>query len=162
MGREGFGPGGGCYGGNCGTVPGSSRYNTIGGYGGGNGPWGAGNGNGGLRKRTAAVPNPVGQPNAVSDGLDRAIIKRYVKQSTFKISYCYEHELLARADLQGDIMVNFLITPSGAVQVSKGSGFDNTVASCVANVIKNIQFPAPKNGSNVQVNYPFSFRRAGR
>ena len=51
---------------------------------------------------------------------------------------------------------------TGAVQASNGSGFNGEVASCVAGVIKSINFPAPKNGGNVQVNYPFNFHAAGQ
>ena len=36
------------------------------------------------------------------------------------------------------------------------------VAGCVASVVKNIKFPAPANGGNVQVNYPFNFHPAGQ
>jgi len=39
------------------------------------------------------------------------------------------------------------------------SGVDPDVASCVAGVIKKIEFPKPKGGGNVQVNYPFVFRQ---
>jgi len=40
-------------------------------------------------------------------------------------------------------------------------GVDGEVASCVADVIKNIEFPKPKGGGGVQVNYPFTFHAAG-
>ena len=43
-----------------------------------------------------------------------------------------------------------------------GQGFDPNVANCVANVIKAINFPAPRDGSAVTVNYPFTFRAAGQ
>jgi hypothetical protein len=35
------------------------------------------------------------------------------------------------------------------------------VASCVAEVIATISFPAPPKGGLVQVRYPFTFRPAG-
>jgi hypothetical protein len=59
------------------------------------------------------------------------------------------------------VKTQFFITPNGNVASSVGSGVDPNVASCVAAVIKAIQFPKPKGGGGVQVNYPFTFRSAG-
>ena len=38
------------------------------------------------------------------------------------------------------------------------TGFDDKVASCVAGVIQNIEFPPVTGGSTIVVNYPFTFR----
>jgi pSer/pThr/pTyr-binding forkhead associated (FHA) protein len=158
FGRSGFGPGGGGTG--WGTI-GTGRYGTIG-HGSGTGDgYGVGGGRGGIRGRTAAVPTvSIGQPNAQGD-LDKAIIRRYIKRNQQKIQYCYEKELLAKPALSGTVMTSFLITPNGNVSQATGSGVDPEVASCVASVIKNIEFPKPKGGGNVQVNYPFIFRLGG-
>lgn len=111
--------------------------------------------------RTAAVPTvSIGQPNAQGD-LDKAIIRRYIKRNQQKIQHCYEKELVAKPNLSGTVMTNFLISPQGMVTHSIGSGVDPVVASCVAAVIRAIEFPKPKGGGNVQVNYPFIFRLGG-
>jgi len=158
FGRSGFGPGGGGTG--WGTI-GTGRYGTIG-HGSGTGSgYGVGGGRGGMRGRTAAVPTvSIGQPNAQGD-LDKAIIRRYIKRNIQKIQYCYEKELLAKPGLAGTVSTQFFITPNGTVASSTGSGVDGNVASCVAGVIKDIEFPKPKGGGGVQVNYPFTFRPAG-
>ena len=70
--------------------------------------------------------------------------------------------VLVNPGLGGAMSVSFMIAGNGTVQGSAGSGFNQTVASCVAGVIKNINFPAPKNGGSVQVNYPFNFHAAGQ
>jgi len=157
-GRSGFGPGGGGTG--WGTI-GTGRYGTIG-HGSGTGSgYGVGGGRGGMRGRTSAVPTvSIGQPSANGD-LDKAIIRRYIKRNIQKIQYCYEKQLLAKPGLTGTVSTQFFITPSGTVQQSNGSGVDPEVASCVAGVIKDIEFPKPKGGGGVQVNYPFTFRPAG-
>jgi len=157
-GRSGFGPGGGGTG--WGTI-GTGRYGTIG-HGSGTGSgYGVGGGRGGMRGRSAAVPTvSIGQPNAQGD-LDKAIIRRYIKRNIQKIQYCYEKELLAKSNLAGTVQTQFFITPNGNVASSTGSGVDPQVASCVAAVIKGIEFPKPKGGGGVQVNYPFTFRPAG-
>ncbi len=158
FGRSGFGPGGGGTG--WGTI-GTGRYGTIG-HGSGTGSgYGVGGGRGGMRGRSAAVPTvSIGQPNAQGD-LDKAIIRRYIKRNIQKIQYCYEKELLAKPGLAGTVSTQFFITPSGTVASSTGSGVDPNVSSCVAGVIKAIEFPKPKGGGGVQVNYPFTFRPAG-
>ncbi|MCX5741759.1 MAG: AgmX/PglI C-terminal domain-containing protein [Proteobacteria bacterium] len=157
-GRSGFGPGGGGTG--WGTI-GTGRYGTIG-HGNGTGTgYGAGGGRGGFRGRTAAVPTvTVGTPRAEGD-LDKAIIRRYIKRNIQKIQYCYEKALLANGELSGTVMVQFFISPNGAVATSSGRGVNAETASCVAGVIKEIEFPKPKGGGGVQVNYPFDFRRSG-
>ncbi len=157
FGRNGWGAGGGCTQEPCGTV-GTGRYNTIpGGRGAGDG-WRGNGGWGRDGKRTAGVPNTtdIGPPRS-SGNLDKAIIKRYIKRNQSKIAYCYESELLARPTLEGQVQISFLISGSGTVMSSSGAGFDSKVASCVASVIKNIEFPKPTDGGNVQVNYPFTF-----
>jgi len=158
-GRSGFGPGGGGTG--WGTI-GTGRYGTIG-HGSGTGSgYGVGGGRGGMRGRTAAVPTvSIGQPNAQGD-LDKAIIRRYIKRNIQKITYCYEKQLLAKPGLSGTVSTQFFITPNGNVASSSGSGVDPEVANCVADVIKGIEFPKPKGGGGVQVNYPFTFRPAGQ
>jgi hypothetical protein len=158
-GRSGFGPGGGGTG--WGTI-GTGRYGTIG-HGSGTGSgYGVGGGRGGMRGRTAAVPTvSIGQPNAQGD-LDKAIIRRYIKRNIPKITYCYEKQLLAKPGLSGTVQTQFFITPNGNVATASGSGVDPEVANCVADVIKGIEFPKPKGGGGVQVNYPFTFRPAGQ
>jgi hypothetical protein len=157
-GRSGFGPGGGGTG--WGTI-GTGRYGTIG-HGSGTGEgYGAGGGRGGMRGRSAAVPTvSIGQPSAQGD-LDKAIIRRYIKRNIQKIQYCYEKQLLANPTLSGTVQSQFFITPNGTVASSTGNGVHPEVASCVAAVIKAIEFPKPKGGGGVQVNYPFIFHMSG-
>ena len=157
-GRTGFDVGGGCSLPPCGLI-GAGRFGTIGnGSKAGDGYGGPGNGHGGMRTRTGQPPGDIiGRP--ILDGdLDKATIKRYIKRSVDKISYCYEKQLLAHPNMGGTINVAFFIDPNGNVKSSQGQGFDTNVASCVSGVIGQINFPKPKNGGGVQVNYPFNFR----
>lgn len=160
-GISGFGQGGGCTG-DCGVI-GTGRYATIGtGRRVGDGWSGPGDGKGPRRDRVASAPEPVLGQATSSPGIDKAIIRRYIKRNLSKIAYCYERELLARPGLGGTIQVQFLIAANGSVQGATGSGFDQVVASCVTSVVQNISFPAPKDGGSVQVNYPFTFHAAGQ
>jgi hypothetical protein len=153
FGGPGFGPGGGGQG--DGTTVGTLGHGSGTGQG-----YGTGTGRGGMRARARAVPEVrIGQPQATGD-LDKAIIRRYIKRSIARITYCYEKQLLARPGLEGTVRTQFTISPSGAVSSSTASGMNDDVASCVADVIRAIEFPRPKGGS-VDVVYPFSFRPDG-
>jgi hypothetical protein len=160
-GRWGFGPGAGGKG--WGTI-GLGDYGTIGhGDHAGDG-YGPGTGNGpGFHKHVAGVPGPtIGRPITTGDGLDKAIIRRYIMRNLEKISYCYDKELLAKPGIEGAVKVAFFISPTGSVTTSQGAGFDGEVASCVATVVQGIEFPRPTDGAGVQVNYPFNFHAAGK
>ncbi len=158
----GFGRGGGCTQEPCGLIGTGSRYNTIGSGRHAGGGWGPGGGDGPhMRRPSFEVPRPVlGTPTGVGD-LDRATIRRYINRNIEKIRYCYERELLAHPAISGEVLVQFFITPSGAVNGSAGRGFDANVATCVAGVVGNIEFPRP-SGGGVQVNYPFTFHAPAR
>ncbi|MBA3503830.1 MAG: AgmX/PglI C-terminal domain-containing protein [Deltaproteobacteria bacterium] len=161
-GRYGMGGGGGCYGTDCGII-GTGRYKTIGnGPGAGPGGWGPRGSGNPWRRHDAGPPKVTLNMPTESGGLDKAIIKRYMKRQTAKISYCYESELLVNPNLSGVVNVQFLITAQGSVSVANGAGMSPKVANCVAGIVKNIEFPKPANGGNVQVNYPFTFRAAGQ
>jgi hypothetical protein len=150
-GRSGLGPSGGT---GWGTI-GTGRYgpSTIGTGTGTSGP-------GGSARSAATVPQvSIGQPSANGD-LDKNIIRRFIKRNLPKITYCYEKQLLVKPDLEGTVTTQFFISPNGSVASSNATGVDPEVASCVAAVIKDIEFPKPKGGGGVQVNYPFSFRSA--
>lgn len=157
--RSGFGPGGGGTG--WGTI-GTGRYGTIGKGGGVTGSgYGVGGGRGGMRGRTSDVPTvSIGQPDAQGD-LDKAIIRRYIKRNIQKLQYCYEKELLQTPTLKGTVTAAFTIGIDGLVSSSTASGIGSTdVETCIAAVIKGIEFPKPKGNGPVTVKYPFKFQPA--
>ena len=160
LGRSGFGTGGGCTQEPCGVI-GAGRYGTIGdGTHAGDG-WGGNGGHGGMRQHHGDPPGTIVGTPIGTGGLDKAIIKRYVKRASDKISYCYEKQLLAHPGLAGELMVQFVIQGDGTVKGASGKGFDSSVASCVSEVVGAIAFPKPSDGGVVQVNYPFTFHATG-
>jgi hypothetical protein len=132
---------------------GTGRYGTI-------GRGGSGSGRGATHGHSAVPTVSIGQPSAAGD-LDKAIIRRYVKRNISKISYCYEKQLLDKPGIKGTIATQFFIDAEGHVASATASGVDPDVASCVAGVIKTIEFPKPKGGGAVRVTYPFVFQPAG-
>jgi hypothetical protein len=131
---------------------------------------GPGDGRFGLRGRTGGFGLPGAhptvpvmiEPKLSGAGYDRSIIRRYIRRSIDKISYCYDKQLLAHPGIGGEIVETFFIAPTGVVQTSSGTGFDPEVAACVAEVIQTIAFPRTGDGIGVQVKYPFQFHAAGR
>jgi hypothetical protein len=177
LGRRGFGDSAGCGGTNCDGVIGVGRYGTISNGKGVGDHWGghsAGAGGGwpaqGLRRRESGLrvfPCAGPSPCVISGGgLDKAVVRRYIRRELSKVQYCYEKELLASADLSGTVETQFLIQIDGRVSTISTSGVSPAVSSCVAEVIKNIEFPAQRAGIPDQraitdVRYPFAFRTAG-
>ena len=112
-------------------------------------------------ERRGSVPSiRLGQPNAMGD-LEKPIIRRYIKRNVAKLVYCYEKELLASPELAGTVNTQFFIAPTGAVSSIAANGVSSKVAACIARVIREIEFPKPKDGGGVQVNFPFTFRPNG-
>ena len=107
------------------------------------------------KRMPAVTPGP---PIAQGD-LDKPVIRRVVSKHRDKIVYCYEKALLAKPGLAGTVMVQFFIAPTGKVTSVSAHGVAPEVASCVAEVIKQLEFPPPTGGGGVQVNYPFTMRQ---
>ena len=157
MTRSGFEHGGGCSQPPCGLLGVGTKYNTIstGTHVDGGNRWS--DTGPGMRRHPPGVPVlKVGTPTGDGGDIDAATIRRYINRNLEKIRFCYEHELVARPTIEGGILIKFFISPTGAVTASSGSGFDTTIATCVADVVGHIEFPRPHGG--VQVNYPFTFR----
>ncbi len=141
-GHSGFGAGGGGTG--WGTI-GTGRYGTIGhgsaavsgeGYGAGHAYT--------IRNHTVVVPTVrIGAAVALGS-MDKSMIRRYLHRHVAKIRYCYEKELLGRPSLHGRISTSFTISPDGEVTEATATGFDDTVAQCIADVLRHIEFPASR------------------
>lgn len=120
------------------------------------------------------VPGPVGprkpkfrgtrpKPGKVviSDGLDKATVRRYIRKKLNRMAYCYDKELLSNPQLAGTVKTRFTISPQGKVQGADSSGMGSALNSCVTSAISSIQFPKTHDGTSTRVTYPFHFRNAG-
>jgi TonB family protein len=157
LGLVGTGTGGGGTG--EGTI-GLGNFGTIGkGGGGGNGS-GYGRGAGGLGGRRARAPDVIpGQAN-VRGSLDKEIIRRIIRRHINEVKYCYETELVKKADLSGRVSVQFTIAATGQViaSVLQSSTMGNIrVENCVVQAVRRWEFPKPMGGGIVIVSYPFNF-----
>ena len=152
----GLGGGGGCTQEPCGTIGTRPGYGKIS-LGPLKGPYGIGNFGGVPLPPRSPVTPILRDPVIKGATYDRSIVRRYIRRHLNEISFCYEKQLLAHPNLGGDVKMTFFIAPTGVVQSSSGDGFDGEVTSCLAGVIKTIEFPPPGADGGVQVNYPFHF-----
>ncbi len=115
----------------------------------------------GMGGRGSPVPRmELGQPGVAGE-LDRNLVRRYIKRNRAKLGYCYEKALLVTPDLAGTVTARFVIGPGGTVTSVEASGVTPEVSTCVAEVLRAIEFPKPRGGGRVEVTYPFDFRPAG-
>ena len=152
--RHGLGPGGGLiYAGDYHRIPGGREGSSFG---------ICGCGPGGMHGRSAVAPPVVhiGHPQG-PDGF-QAIIRRYIRRHLPEISYCYEKALLARHDLAGTVTATFLLDASGRVITSSATGVDGEVDTCIAGIVKRIEFPRLAPAGSFQIRYPFTLSRPGR
>jgi len=173
LGLKGSGRGGGGMG--EGTI-GLGNFRTIG-HGGGKG-LGVGYGSGegyawGTCKPTicnlnlkgkSVLPISINNANGVVKGsLSKEVIRRIIRQHLNEIRYCYAQQLVVKPDLQGRVVIQFLISSQGTVQMASvvDSTLDNTqVENCVAKAFQRWTFPAPEDSGVVIATYPLMFSPA--
>ena len=114
---------------------------------------------GGSAAPRAAPSITLGAPSVTGD-LDVELIKREIRRNAGKLRYCYDQALGASPALGGTVTATFMIADNGTVRSSTADGVSAEVSTCIAGVIKSIEFPKP-TGSGVVVTYPFTFAPAG-
>ncbi len=164
LGALGSGAGGGGEG--EGTLGGGDPLGTIGrfGRGPGSGPGYGGPGVGELHARRAVAPDPIPGIASVRGTLDKEIIRRVVCRHLNEVKYCYQQSLVRRPTLEGRLVTQFTIAPTGrvlAAVVGSSTLKEIAVESCVVEAIKRWQFPTPERGGLAMVSYPFSFAPTG-
>lgn len=87
--------------------------------------------------------------------LDKAVIRRYLRQNLVKLAQCHERYLMHDATLggtiEGAVEVTLLIGVDGAVVSSSAHGSTRAVSACVTGVIRGIAFPRARSGGRTQV-----------
>jgi TonB family protein len=103
--------------------------------------------------------------SAVEEGLTKDEVGKVIHAHMSEIRYCYESSMIRNADIEGKLMLDFVIGPSGFVTkaaVKESSLNDPRLDDCVIRRLTKWQFPKPKGGVNVSVSYPFIFKTLGR
>lgn len=126
-----------------------------------------GDGSGIVGGRSRIVPRRGGAEEAVVVGsIDTDAIERAILAHKDEFRLCYEREINAEnPNLAGRVSTSFVIGASG--RVTRAGVVSTTLKnvnteSCVLAVLKRIEFPTPKGGTEVQVNYPFKFSPTGK
>jgi hypothetical protein len=139
----------------------------IGGLGSGTGRGSGGSGNVDLGGRGKGTTKIVPGKIIYEGGLSREEIQRVISRVMSQIKYCYEKELNKDPNLEGKLVMFWLISGSGDVQTASAS--QNTfsgpsgppIEQCVQRIIQRLKFPTPKGGGVVNVTYPFVFSNSG-
>ena len=151
----------GCVDGSCGTI-GIGRYGTLSNGRSAGTSWGG---------HDIGGPGPIGHPTTMLDicgrplgdhctshgPLDFDVMRRLVRRHHTQLLFCYEHELLAKPDLHGEVIVEISIEGTGSVLAARATGVDDAVSACVARVVHEIQFPR-EPGGDTEVELRLSFR----
>ncbi len=123
--------------------------------------YGVGGGNFG---RKGVAGSGVGTADPIVLGaLAKEEIQEVIRRNLAQIRYCYQRELAKNPELEGKVVVKFVIAKDGTVQSAstRSSTLGNAVVeTCVNNRFLRMQFPEPAGGGIVIVSYPFLFTSA--
>lgn len=139
----------------------------IGGLGSGTGRGSGGNGNIDLGGRGKGTTKIIPGKIIYEGGLSREEIQRVISRVMSQIKYCYEKELNKDPNLEGKLVMFWLISGSGDVTTASASqntfagGAATPIEQCVTRIIQRLKFPSPKGGGVVNVTYPFVFAASG-
>jgi hypothetical protein len=75
---------------------------------------------------------------------------------------CYDSAVAAHPGIEGDIVVTWTIDPKGAVTAlgtdsSRSQISEPSLATCLGDVIKKVQFAPSPGGFETKASYPFNF-----
>jgi hypothetical protein len=97
----------------------------------------------------------------VSKEIDKEVIRRVIRTRMNEIRYCYEKGLVQHPDLEGKLVVSFLIGRDGRAMAAtprESTIADPSVVRCVVEAVGRLTFPMPPDARLAQVSYPFVFR----
>jgi hypothetical protein len=113
---------------------------------------------------TTGESGPKPGPGGRSDepGRRREDIATIVKAHRDEARACYDKALKDHPGIEGDLDVKWTIDPQGAVtdvavDPSKSDIHEESVGSCVVEVIKKLKFNASAKGFETRAHYPFNF-----
>ncbi|MCB9562176.1 MAG: AgmX/PglI C-terminal domain-containing protein [Kofleriaceae bacterium] len=93
----------------------------------------------------------------VAGGMDPSLAMRFVRRAQPQLEACYLTALKSNPKLAGTVEVTFIVNPIGRVTQAEGTGVDASVATCVSDVVKKIQFPSLE-GQIAKVLVPITYK----
>jgi hypothetical protein len=105
-----------------------------------------------------ATPAAGGDPDTRTMDVIAAAVKAHRKEARD----CYEKGLKQVPGLKGDLVVHFILKPSGKIKTielnrERSTITEASVVTCVIDVVSAIEFPKSSRGMETTVNYPFNF-----
>jgi len=91
--------------------------------------------------------------------LSKEEVEGVIRSNLPQIKACYESSLQTNPNLKGRIMTSFEIGANGKVgrsEIANSTLNHPPTEQCVAQSIRQWQFPIPRGGGNVRVTYPFT------
>jgi TonB family protein len=100
---------------------------------------------------------PAGGQEIVQGSFDRSVVRRVVEKSDTR--RCFDEGLRADPELNGRVLVRFVIGPDGSVRGAEieSSDLSRAVNECLLTVARSWRFPKPKSGAVTAV-HTFTIR----
>jgi hypothetical protein len=144
-------------GGGGGAVQGGGKGPGLGGLGGGT--KGTGEGGGAGTERVVAGPKGDAQVGGSSATVPISDADRVIAGLRPRFRACYQTGLNSDPNMSGKVVITAKVGPNGEVSsadVSSNTGLSQSVASCIAGVVKRAQFNPPGGGGST-LNIPVTF-----
>jgi len=101
----------------------------------------------------------------VEEGLTKDEVGAVIHSHLSEIRYCYESAMIRTPDIEGKLIVDFIISSAGSVKstaVKNSTLSDPRLDDCILRRLATWKFPQPKGKIDVAVTYPFIFKTLGR
>ncbi len=98
-----------------------------------------------------------------SGGLDKVVVRRYIRRQLAKVQYCFEKEMLANPNLSGTVDTQFLIQVDGRVSTVSPLIRDARALRRKLDVLDHVRDARRHSplAAVTDVRYPFTLRTAG-
>jgi len=103
--------------------------------------------------------------SSVEEGLTKDEVGEVIHRHLSEVRYCYESAMIRTPDIEGKLVMDFMIGGNGLVKASsvKQSTLpDPRLDDCILRRLMTWKFPQTKGGVDVAVSYPFIFKTLGR
>jgi len=110
----------------------------------------------------AAPAEPTAANGKVAETRTMDVIRKLVMDNRKAARKCYDDARKDLKDLQGDLVIHFVLDPEGKVKLAELNQERSTlkappVVECVLGVIRGIHFPKSSRAMETSTNYPFNF-----
>jgi hypothetical protein len=103
--------------------------------------------------------------SSVEEGLTKDEVGEVIHRHLSEVRYCYESAMIRTPDIEGKLVVDFVIGGSGVVKTAEAKSStlpDPRLDDCIIRRLATWKFPNTKGGIDVAVTYPFIFKTLGR